>query len=75
MDRADIFRSSTLLLSSSSEKISKKHSTTTIKPQQIGASTIFGITAATKHDFLNEHCHGIISKFWHLLELEFIKVS
>ena len=27
------------------------------------ASIIFGIIGAKKHNFLNEHCHGIISKF------------
>ena len=27
------------------------------------ASIIFGINGAKKHNFLNEHCHGIISKF------------
>ena len=39
------------------------------------ASMIFGKIGAKKHNFLNEHCHGIISKFQHFLEHKFIKVS
>ena len=39
------------------------------------ASIIFGIVGAKKHNFLNEHCHGILSKFLHFLEHKFIKFS
>ena len=30
-------------------------------------SIIFGIIGAKKHNFLNGHCHGIISKLWCIL--------
>ena len=38
------------------------------------ASIIFEIITAKMHNFLHEHCRGIISKLKHFLENKFIKV-
>ena len=49
--------------------------TLTPGPQTRPWRIVLAIIGAKKHHFLNDHCHGIISKFQHFLEHKFIKFS